>query len=97
MPGAHRAVHPPSITSIEPVMYEDALCDARNKIAALYSSTRAIRPRIVRLLYSSTNSGGWLLNTPPGTRVFTRTETHRARQYSASPRGKFKTPDFAPL
>ena len=40
---AHHAVHPPSMTRFDPVMYDDA-SDSRNTIAPLYSSSRAMRP-----------------------------------------------------
>ena len=44
----YHAVHPPSITKLEPVIYFEAF-DARKIMAPLYSSACAIRPTGIRL------------------------------------------------
>src|SRR4029453_19375582 len=52
---AYRAVQPPSITKLAPVM-RDAAGDARNTTAPATSSIRPIRPRGIRLSTQFRNS-----------------------------------------
>src|SRR3989442_12467886 len=54
--GNYRAVQPPSITRLVPVMRE-AAGEARNRIAPAISSIRPSRPRGIRLITQFRNSG----------------------------------------
>jgi hypothetical protein len=55
---AHKELRPPSMTTLAPVMYDEA-SEHRKRIAPLYSSTLAMRESGMRALNRVTNSSGW--------------------------------------